>query len=284
MDTLNINDIPQIGSNGFWQQTLNTIQTQKEQKKTITFGNEPNEVTGSSFFGKIVMGIVCWGLIAGLLFGIAWLMGGILGNENDTASGILGVVLAWVVFITGMLWNMGCALMFNIFFSKKYYNLSKMLGLIFTSSLIIFIIFVPIYFLFEGGANVKYCVAGVQIIFSFFITLSLMDFLSHPNYAASSLMGNLVGFMLSCTVYFAVAMGALKNDATGTLILLISPSLIGYTVTLFGSSVWDMIYYKLFERGNNPFYLPSLSELRREEQEEIKKQEKLNEEINVELN
>jgi len=111
-----------------------------------------------------------------------------------------------------------------------------------------------------------------------------MDFLSHPNYAASSLMGNLVGFMLSCTVYFAVAMGALKNDATGTLILLISPSLIGYTVTLFGSSVWDMIYYKLFERGNNPFYLPSLSELRREEQEEIKKQEKLNEEINVELN
>jgi hypothetical protein len=45
-----------------------------------------------------------------------------------------------------------------------------------------------------------------------------------------------------------------------------------------------MIYYKLFERGNNPFYLPSLSELRREEQEEIKKQEKLNEEINVELN
>ena len=266
---------------------MNTIQTQKEKKEKIIFWNEPNDVSLKEFFWKIFLGLISWGLIAAILFVLTGFLWGILGDNGGTPSAILWVLLAAVWFITGMIGNMGCALLFNIFFSKRYYNLSKMLGLIFTSSMIIFVAFVPIYFLFQGNVTTSYSVCGFQIIFSFFITICLMDFLSHPNYSASSFMGNLLGFMFSCAAYLALVNVTTNNPddvETNTLLLMIVPSILGYTVTLFGSWIWDAIYYKLFEWGNNPFYLPSLTELKRREQEELEKQKKDNEEVNVEMN
>lgn len=46
------------------------------------------------------------------------------------------------------------------------------------------------------------------------------------------------------------------------------PTIVGYPIMLAGLGIWDAIYYKLFQWGNNPFYIPSLAELRRERQEE----------------
>ena len=48
--------------------------------------------------------------------------------------------------------------------------------------------------------------------------------------------------------------------------------MITYTMTVLGSGIWDAIYYKFYEWGNNPFYLPSLNELREERQKEEAKQ------------
>lgn len=60
-------------------------------------------------------------------------------------------------------------------------------------------------------------------------------------------------------------------------------SILAYTVTVFWSSLWDAIYYKFYEWWNNPFYLPSLNELREErKKEEVKKNEE-EEEVNVEV-
>ncbi len=61
-------------------------------------------------------------------------------------------------------------------------------------------------------------------------------------------------------------------------------SILAYTVTVFGSSLWDAIYYKFYEWWNNPFYLPSLNELREDrKKEEAKKKEEEEEEVNVEV-
>ncbi len=61
------------------------------------------------------------------------------------------------------------------------------------------------------------------------------------------------------------------------------PTIVGYTVLIAGSEAWNAIYYKLFQRGNNPFYLKSPSELSKEEllAEQIKEKEK--EEVNVDM-
>jgi hypothetical protein len=158
-----------------------------------------------------------------------------------------------------------------------------MLGLIFASSLIIFLLVIPLYFLFPTDVNTQYTLLGIQIIFSFYITVNLIEFLAQPNYAASSLLGNTLGFVLSAVVYLAITSGISPEDISSRLLFFVLPPVIGYTLTIAGLGVRDAIYYKFFERGNNPFYLPSLKELRAERQEEEIQKEKENEEVNVEL-
>lgn len=84
-----------------------------------------------------------------MLFAVLSAVGGMLGGSGEAPSTILGILLAFIGFIAGMIGNMGLALLYNLFFSKRYYNLRKMLGLIFTSSIIIFVLFIPLYFLFQ---------------------------------------------------------------------------------------------------------------------------------------
>ena len=67
------------------------------------------------------------------------------------------------------------------------------------------------------------------------------------------------------------------------LFLAILPVILSYTLMIFGANVWDAIYYKFYEWWNNPFYLPSLNELREERQkEEVKKAEE-EEDVNVDM-
>jgi hypothetical protein len=194
--------------------------------------------------------------------------------------------LAFIGFIAGMLGNMGLALLYNLFFSKRYYTLGKMFGLIFTSSIIIFILTIPLYFLFQGGVATMFTVLGIQILFSFFITSNLIEYLAQPNYSASSLIGNTLGFILAVVLYFFIVAQKVQGQDLGnqTLMFMLLPTVVGYPIILFGLGLWDAIYYKLFERGNNPFYLRSLSELSKERQEEEMKQQKESENINVEIN
>ena len=64
---------------------------------------------------------------------------------------------------------------------------------------------------------------------------------------------------------------------------IISSAIVAYSVTILGAGIWDAIYYKFYEWGNNPFYLPSLSELREERQKEEAKKKKEDEEVNVDI-
>lgn len=107
-----------------------------------------------------------------------------------------------------------------------------------------------------------------------------MDFLSQPNYSASSLIGNTLGCVLSVLLHIAITnlMGSSFN-----ILFIIGSAVLAYVMTIFGAWIWDAIYYKFYEWWSNPFYLPSLSELREERQKEEVKKEKEEEEVNVEM-
>lgn len=279
--SLDPNLIPPIG--GQIPQVAPQTFTKIPEKK-LRFSNEPNEVSLSGFFWKILIGLIVGGCISALLFAVLSAVGGMLGGSNGAPSGILGVLLAFIGFIAGMLGNMGLALLYNLFFSKRYYNLGKMLWLIFTSSIIIFILILPLYFLFQGGVATLFTILGVQILFSFFITSNLIEYLAQPNYSGSSLIGNVLGFILSIVVYLAMVQGIQWGDLNNQLFLfMLLPTVIGYPIMLMGLGIWDAIYYKLFQWGNNPFYLPSLAELSKTNQEDLEKEHKNQEEINVEI-
>ena len=101
-----------------------------------------------------------------------------------------------------------------------------------------------------------------------------MDFLSKPNYSASSLMWNTLWAALALVVALLI---------TGNTVLVTVSAITTYALTVFGGVLWDAIYYKFYEWGNNPFYLPSLNELREERQKEEVKKAKEEEEVNVDI-
>lgn len=279
MNELNTNlwDISPIWSTQVWQ---NSMQNQKNLKKPdiSMFDNAPNDVTAWSFFGKILLWIVVWICVAALLFAtlsaLWWLTSP---EDSNSLNSIIWVLLPVVGFIVGFVWNLALALLYNIFFSKRYYSFSKMAGLIFASSLIIFIFFFVPYLLFKD-MNTLYTLLWFQIIFELFIAKNLIDFLSQPNYSASSLMWNTLWAILAVVVHIIIV-----SMPDFNILLIIASAVIAYVMIAIGSWIWDAIYYKFYEWGNNPFYLPSLNELREERRKEEEKKAKEEEDVNVDM-
>lgn len=254
-----------------------TIPDQKKSDISM-FDNAPSDVSAWLFFGKIFVGLLVWVCVACLLFWSLTAIGWLTEVWDWQANPILWLLLPVVWFIVSLVWNGALAWLYSLFFSKRYYNFSKMLWLIFVSSLLILPLFIIIsalyYFVFKANIDSLYFILKLQLVFSLFISLNLMDFLSQPNYSASSLIWNTIWTALALIVALFISWG----------IALITVSAITtYTLAVFWAWVWDAIYYKFFEWGNNPFYLPSLNELREKRQIEEVKKAKEEEEVNVDI-
>ena len=156
MNELNSNlwNISPIWSTQVWQ---NSIQSQKNLKKPdiSMFDNAPNDVTAGSFFGKILLGVIVGICVAALLFATLSALWWLTSPDDNSLNSIIWVLLPVVWFVVGFVWNLALALLYNIFFSKRYYSFSKMAGLIFTSSLIIFIFFFVPYLLYMDNTFLR---------------------------------------------------------------------------------------------------------------------------------
>jgi len=269
-------EIPPIGSSQIWIDSMQKKDIKKPDVKI--FDNAPNDVTLWSFFGKIFIWVVVWICVAALLFATLTAIWWLTGSDDGNINSILWVLLPVVWFVVWFVWNLVLAWLYNIFFSKRYYNLGKMFWLIFTSSLILFIFFFLIYVLFKDMRSL-YTILWFQIIFELFISVNLIDFLSQPNYSASSLMGNTLWCVLSVIIHLAI----ISNITEFNILFIVLSAVLAYTMTIFGAGMWDAIYYKFYEWWSNPFYLPSLNELREERQKEETKREKEDEEVNVDM-
>lgn len=274
----NLWEVSQIGNSQIWFNPMNNSNNMKKPDISM-FDNAPSDVTAWSFFGKIFLGIIVWICVAALLFAtlsaLWWLTG-----TDDSVNSIIWVLLPVVGFVVGFVWNLALAWLFNIFFSKRYYSFGKMAWLIFASSLIIFIFFFVPYLLFNGNMIALYTMLWFQIIFQLFISKNLIDFLSQPNYSASSLMWNTLWAVLAVVVHLAIVSTMWKDV---NILLIIASATVSYIMIAIWSWIWDAIYYKFYEWWNNPFYLPSLNELREERRKEEVKKAKEEEDVNVDM-
>ena len=242
------------------------------------FDNAPSDITVWSFFWKILIWIIVWICVAGLLFWSLTAIGWLTDDGDWMGNPILWVLLPVVWFIVSLVWNVTLAWLYSVFFSKRYYNFSKMFGLIFVASLLVFPLFIIIsalyHFVFKVWIDPLYFILKIQIIFSLFISLNLVDFLSQPNYSASSLMWNTIWTALALVVALVISWG---------IVLVTVSAITTYMFAILWAWIWDAIYYKFYEWWNNPFYLPSMNELREERQKEEVKKAKDEEEVNVEI-
>ena len=276
---VNLSDnIPTIGNS---QIDSNSTIKKIRQSDISLFDNAPNDISFWTFFWKFIIWWIVWLCVAALLLWTLSIIWSFTNSDNGSSNSLLWVLLPIIWFIVWFVWNIALAWLYNLFFSKRYYSFWKMFWLIFASSIIIFIFLFPIFLLFKG-MNTLYTILWFQIIFQLFISINLIDFLSQPNYSASSLIWNTLWFVLAVIAFLWITQ-SITWESTNMIIPIIISSVISYAIMIFGAGIWDAIYYKFYEWWNNPFYLPSLSELRAERQKEEFEKSKDEQEINVDM-
>lgn len=142
-----------------------------------------------------------------------------------------------------------------------------MFSLLILSNVILFFVLAPVYIVFNSDIEILFLLLAFHVIFSIFISHAMLEFVANPNYAGSALVGTLMGFVFFIFTYSIIhKFGNLDNEYRLYFLMLL-PCVLGYTTIPFWNGIWDIIYYKFYEMGNNFFYIPSLSEVVQTEQE-----------------
>lgn len=237
---------------------------------------EPNNTSVGQIVAKVLIWLVIGLIIAFLVFIITILFNTIItqGVRALSSSGsiswnpVLPGIFMLIAFIASLVGNMIVATIYNLLYTNKYYDMSKMLSLIIISQIIIFFILAPIYMLFWDSILWLFIIVAFHIIFSVCISYSLMEFTTNPNYSASSLIGWVVWFCITLLVFlwFYKSFGAsdfgLDSTSNQKIKLLIAiPPLLSYTLIPLCYCLREKLYYKFYEMGNNFFFIPSLSDV-----------------------
>ncbi len=250
------------------------------------FFNEPSNLSGWQLVWKFFIGLFIWGIIAALLFVILSFMGGMFTSAFGQQAGgsinpLLSLILLFIGFLSTFIGNIAVGGVYSLFFNRKYYNTSKMFGLLFLTNGILFFFLAPIYIVFASQIDILFVILGFHILFSVFTSAAQIEFSTNPNYSASAFMGNVLGFALAFLAYaviYKLAGSAAVQQKIYLFMLL--PPVLGYALVPFGSGIREKIYYKFYELGNNGFYIPSVTEPDEKETDGTNKDG--SEEVNVE--
>ncbi|MEI6672193.1 MAG: hypothetical protein WCL02_02270 [bacterium] len=148
--------------------------------------------------------------------------------------------------------NIGIGGIYSLFYNRKYYNTSKMFGLLFLTNGILFFFLAPIYIVFASQIDVLFFILGFHILFSVFTSASQIEFSTNPNYSASAFMGNILGFVLAFLAYALIyKMSGSAAVQQKIYLFMLLPPILGYAIVPFGAGIWEKIYYKAYELGNN---------------------------------
>jgi len=68
--------------------------------------------------------------------------------ELSSANPLLPLILLFIGFISTFIGNIAVAGVYSLFYSNKYYDVTKMFGLLFLTNGILFFILAPVYLMF----------------------------------------------------------------------------------------------------------------------------------------
>lgn len=261
------------------------IQDQFLLEKDKNQFEEPFNLTWWQIFWKTWIWLIIGWIIAAILFitlSFTWKMftdAFQQANEMIRTNPILPFLLLFIWFLWTFIWNIWIAWAYNLFFSKKYYDISKMFwSLLLTNGILLFIL-APIYIVFSKQVDTLFLILWFHVFFSVFISANQIEFLSNPNYSASALMGNVLWFSLALLIYSIIRktswMWSIQNKVY---LLMLIPSIVWYTIIPFWSWIREKIYYQIYEMWNNPLYIPSWKNI--ENDTELKNED---EQTNIEL-
>lgn len=232
--------------------------------------NEPSNLSWRQLVGKVTIGILIWWVMAALLFVILSFIGTIFTTALGQQAGysvnpMLSLILLFIAFLTTLIGNIAVGWLYSLFYSRKYFNVSKMFGLLLLTNGILFFFMAPIYIIFANKIDVLFLVLGFHILFSVFVSAAQIEFSANPNYSASSFVWAVLGFTLSLLMYALIYK---SSDAVAVqqkiYLFMLLPPILAYGIIPFGCGIREKVYYKFYEIGNNGLYIPSVGEMTQE--------------------
>ena len=235
---------------------------------------EPANPSRWQVFLKTILWLIVGIFIAFLVFVILLLVGGIVQEAlvskivgTDGINPLLPLILLVIAFIGTFVGSVILCGIYNLIFTEKYYDMTKMFSLTLFANIIVFVFFIGLYLLFGAAIEQLFFVLAFHIIFTVFLSLSLIEISTNPNYAAVHLIGTAIGLVIAILL-FAVGYKIIDiNEGRSVNILLSLPPVLAYCFIPFRHGIWEKIYRKFYEAGNNFFYIPSLNEVLVDQQE-----------------
>lgn len=235
---------------------------------------EPANPSRWQVFMKTWLWLIVGVFIAFLVFVILLLVGGVVQEAlaeriigGDGINPLLPLILLVVAFLGTFIWSVILAGIYNLIFTEKYYDMSKMFSLTLFANIIVFMFFIGLYLLFANMIEPLFFVLAFHIIFTVFLSIALIEISTNPNYAAVHLLGAAIGLVLAILI-FAIAYKFIDiNEGSSVNVLLSLPPVLAYCFVPFWHGLREKIYFKFYEAGNNFFYIPSLNEVLVDEQE-----------------
>ncbi len=253
------------------------------------FTIEPSQSTWRELTGKFFSGLLIWAIISALLFIILSFIGSVFTEsmwqtwEFVQSNPMLPLLLLLIWFISSFVWNLWVAGVYSLFFGNRYYNTSKTMWLLLLTNWILFVIFAPIYLIFNSDINTLFIILWFHIILSTFLSTNQMEVVANPNYSGSSIIGTTLWLSISILIYSIMRKAAsIWGTQQKLYLMILIPPIIWFAIIPLWLWIREKIYYKMYENGSNGFFTPSLDQ--KTETEEIKDiSEEEEEEINIEL-
>lgn len=218
----------------------------------------PANPSGWAVAWKTVIWFTMWILISFLIFIIITM----LGKELFVwwASLFVPIILSLIAFLWTFIGNSGVWGSYNLFFSYKYYDFGKMFALILLANWILLMLITPVYFLFGTQWNAPFLILAMHVFFSVYVTQTLIETFTNPNYAWSAMIWSLIAFSMGMISYLIVYW-LVSTGQDATFYLMLTPSILAFTITPLVFSLREKVYFKFYEFGSNFLYLPSMQEV-----------------------
>lgn len=218
----------------------------------------PSNPSGWVVLAKTTIWFVMGGLIAFLIFIIITLLGRDLFIGGT--STFMPIILALIAFVASFIGNSAVAGAYNLFYSYKYYDFSKMFSFMLLANGFLLLLITPIYFIYGAQGDAVFIILGFHIFLSIFITNSLIEFITNPNYSGSAMLGTFTWFAI-CSILYLLVVKVSYTNPDKVFFLMMTPSTIWYGLIPFVHAIWEKFYYKFYEAGSDFLYIPSLQEV-----------------------
>jgi len=237
--------------------------------------NEPTNPTGVVIVMKLVIWIILWVIFSVMVFlAFVWLGSSIATALKNSSQHLQFTPLVWLSFmwialITSIAWSFVTSIIYNIVWQDEYYDIKLMSSGILTANLLILIIFL-LFYIYVGSIlsdiDVLFVVYGFHLFFSIYVSFTIIDIIKNPNYSPVYVIWNAFWFIIALLIFFIIY-SAYSGKGEETKNILFYPPILAFSIIPFIASIWEKIYYKLYEMWNDFLYVPSLSEVLVDEEE-----------------